>query len=101
LPAAYPWREYVDAGGLASYGPNVVRAYYQAGEYAGRILKGDKPADLPVQQPVKFETVLNVKTALESDIETTIPIVEWEDMAETILSAIRAKDFEKKMSGLG
>jgi putative ABC transport system substrate-binding protein len=63
LPAAYPWREYADAGGLVSYGPNVVWAYHQTGEYAGRILKGDKPADLPVQQPVKFETVLNVIAA--------------------------------------
>jgi putative ABC transport system substrate-binding protein len=63
LPAAYPWREYAEAGGLVSYGPNVVWAYYQTGQYAGRILNGDKPAELPVQQPVKFETVLNIKTA--------------------------------------
>jgi ABC-type uncharacterized transport system substrate-binding protein len=63
LPAAYPCREYPDAGGLVNYGPSVMWAYYQTGQYAGRILKGDNPADLPVQEPVKFETVLNLRTA--------------------------------------
>jgi putative tryptophan/tyrosine transport system substrate-binding protein len=63
LPAMYPWREFVDAGGLMSYGPNLVDMFRQSAAYVDRILKGTKPADLAVQQPTKFEMVLNMKTA--------------------------------------
>jgi putative ABC transport system substrate-binding protein len=74
LPAIYPYRVFPGGGGLISYGPDTVEPYRLAARYVDRILKGEKPADLPVQAPTKYQLVINLKTAkaLGLDLPTTL-----------------------------
>ena len=71
LPSVFGWKDYVEAGGLMSYGPILAESWRRVAVYVDKILKGTKPADLPVERPAKFEFVINLKTAKQ--IGTTIP----------------------------
>jgi ABC-type uncharacterized transport system substrate-binding protein len=75
MPVVYPWRDAAAAGGLMSYGASPFDAYRQAGIYAGRILKGEKPADLPVQQAVKVEFIINLRSAKALGLTVPLPLL--------------------------
>ena len=75
MPAVYPYRVYVAAGGLLYYGTDLVAQFRQAGAYVDRILKGEKPAELPVQAPSKYELVINLKSAKALGLDMPPPLL--------------------------
>jgi ABC-type uncharacterized transport system substrate-binding protein len=79
LPSMWEWPEFVEGGGLMSYGTSIIDTFRQVGVYAGRVLKGEKPGDLPVIRPVKFELVINLKTAKTLGIEVPATLLAGAD----------------------
>jgi putative ABC transport system substrate-binding protein len=79
IPALYPYKEHVAAGGLMSYGPDQIEMYRRAASYSDRILRGDKAADLPVQAPTKFQLVINLKTAKALGLDVPISVLSRTD----------------------
>jgi putative ABC transport system substrate-binding protein len=75
IPVIYPYRFFVEAGGLISYGPNLIDLYRRAATYVDRILKGEKPADLPVQAPTRYELIVNMKTAKALGLEVPATVL--------------------------
>ena len=75
LPAVYPYRFFVTDGGLISYGPNSIDPYRRAAGYVDRILRGEKPAELPVQAPTKYELIVNLKTAKALGLEIAATVL--------------------------
>jgi putative ABC transport system substrate-binding protein len=79
LPTMYPYRQYVDAGGLMAYAPSDIDMIRRAAVYVDKILKGAKPADLPVEEPVKYELVINVKAAKAIGLEVPVQLQQLAD----------------------
>ncbi len=79
IPTIYPFRDDAEAGGFASYGASIREEFRQVGAYTGRILKGEKPADLPVMQPTKFEFVVNLRAAKALGIDVSLMLLATAD----------------------